>query len=753
MKGKQIMRKLISAFLIIILLAITGEAFCSPVSAVGGFTKENVDLSLVSDKKGNIIYDKKASWNLTAANKTNVDLAVEVLNVIKDSNGAVVWSNTQNIVIPAKTVQVTGISAESLKYGIYTIDVTLTGTFGKIEKSGGFSCMKKNMVSNDFMGTQTHFIWSGRDYADYNLPLITDSGFGVVRDHIEWAQIDVSSENGIPSNVVEFVDKIHASGQKLILNIGNSHPLYDNGGLPVSSEALLAYRNLCTYVAERFKGKVYAYEIWNEPDYFDAFTNGISNTGTQYCEVLKTAYSAINAADKDALVFGGAITAIGYTSLGLDNAALDYMQEMLAAGAANYMDVFSFHPYANTGYYFDENVRTTLNPENQIALARQTLDSAGAKDIPIWITEIGTSSYDNENKGYTELEQAVNLQRMVMIAKTEHSVLGMSVYNHREKGTDPSDFEQNFGIINSDYTAKPACVGLSFLNDFLVDAEFVEKVTDGNQKYYRFKDKYDESDIFAFWTTGGKTDMLALTQNDKESVNVIARTLFYPNTHIAYVYDMYGNEISGQSITVGEEPVYIKCSSREINPKINVKNGHVSVSGKIKDESGFVTVVVYKNILDRREIVYVKQVCAENSHGYNAEFDISGNDLYGICVYDGKQSQSFINNSPYDISVELYNENGRIESMEKIKNGDTVTASLEIKDTTENGGSLAFFGVLYGDDGTLAEAKKSDIQWRDDKTGESSAVFEIKDITKVKEFKLMLWDNHLRPIINSITVK
>ena len=120
------MRKLISAFLIIILLAITGKAFCSPVSAVGGFTKENVDLSLVSDKNGNIIYDKKASWNLTAANKTNVDLAVEVLNVIKDSNGAVVWSNTQNIVIPAKTVQVTGISAESLKYGIYTIDVTLT---------------------------------------------------------------------------------------------------------------------------------------------------------------------------------------------------------------------------------------------------------------------------------------------------------------------------------------------------------------------------------------------------------------------------------------------------------------------------------------------------------------------------------------------------------------------------------------------------------------------------------------------------
>lgn len=60
MKGKQIMRKLISAFLVIILLAITGEAFCSPVSAVGGFTKENVDLSLVSDKKGNIIYDKKS---------------------------------------------------------------------------------------------------------------------------------------------------------------------------------------------------------------------------------------------------------------------------------------------------------------------------------------------------------------------------------------------------------------------------------------------------------------------------------------------------------------------------------------------------------------------------------------------------------------------------------------------------------------------------------------------------------------------
>lgn len=742
------------------LMMLAGSIFCYPASAADSFSEDNVQLSLVAANKGNIIYDKTASWHLTMTNPTSSDLSAAVSAVIKDSAGAAVWSDTMNLTVPAKTRQVTGISAELSEYGIYTVNVTLTGTFGSIEKSGGFSCIKKNMASNDFMGTQTHFIWVSRDYPGYNLPLITDSGFGVVRDSIEWYQVDTKAENGIPSNVIDFVDKIHESGRKLILIIGNSNPAYDNGGLPVSAEALEAYKEFCTYVAAKLKGKVYAYEIWNEPDYFDAFTNGISHTGAQYAEVLKTAHDAIDAVDKEALILGGSLTAIGYTSLGADNAALNYMKAMLGAGAAEYMDAFSFHPYANTGYYFDENVRESRSPESQIALARETLDSYDATDTPIWITEIGTSSYiddnsdeNNTDEGYTELEQAINLQRMVMIAKAEPTVMGMSVYNHREKGSDPNDFEQNFGIVNSDYTAKPAYVGISFLNDFLIDAEFTEKVTDGTLKHYRFKDKYDDSDIFAFWTTGGGTNTLNLTQGEADTAAVSGKTVTCPSTHIAAVYDMYGNEVSGQSITVGAQPVYVKCTPREVTPKIDVADGHVTVSGKIKDESGFATVVVYKNVLGNREVVYAEQVCAENSHGYTVEFDISGNDLYGICVYDGEANNRFINNSAYDIGIELYNGNEKIESLEKIENGDTVTAVITAADTTGIGDTLSFFGVMYGEGEVLISAKKSDIQWQADKTGEASAALEIKDITEVKGFKLMLWDNLLRPIINPITVK
>ena len=66
---------------------------------------------------------------------------------------------------------------------------------------------------------------------------------------------------------------------------------------------------------------------------------------------------------------------------------------------------------------------------------------------------------------------------------------------------------------------------------------------------------------------------------------------------------------------------------------------------------------------------------------------------------------------------------------------------------------LSFFGVIYGEDRTLAAADKQDVIWEQNGKGEASATVKIESRTDLKEFKLMLWDGNLRPIINPITLR
>ena len=88
-----------------------------------------------------------------------------------------------------------------------------------------------------------------------------------------------------------------------------------------------------------------AIEVWNEPNIEREWPHGQIN-GARYAQLLAAAYQAIKAANPSTLVISGAPSPTGYFSTGCaaegcnDNV---FVQQMAAAGAANYLDCVGVH--------------------------------------------------------------------------------------------------------------------------------------------------------------------------------------------------------------------------------------------------------------------------------------------------------------------------------------------------------------------------------------------------------------------------
>src|SRR5712692_6863608 len=64
-------------------------------------------------------------------------------------------------------------------------------------------------------------------------------------------------------------------------------------------------------MAQRYKGKIAAYQIWDEPNLWYEWGGKGNVNASAYVGMLKVAYAAIKAADPQAIVLGGDLTPTG----------------------------------------------------------------------------------------------------------------------------------------------------------------------------------------------------------------------------------------------------------------------------------------------------------------------------------------------------------------------------------------------------------------------------------------------------------
>ncbi|HEX6511255.1 MAG TPA: hypothetical protein VF157_03080, partial [Chloroflexota bacterium] len=232
-------------------------------------------------------------------------------------------------------------------------------------------------------------------------------------------------------------------------------------------------------MAAHFKGRVQAYEVWNEENFAREVGPGNINPGN-FVEMLKAVYPAIKAADPAAIVVSGAPTPTGVNDPNIAERDLTYIQQMYAYQGGvvkQFFDALGAHnePYGNQP---EETVASHSAPNfsgdssfffRQVEDYRNVMVQNGDSGKGIWETEIGYGSdplapagYEF-NRGITEQQQADWSVRLFGYAKQNYPWMGvMFVWNLNYQAIVPQGDEKwGWGYLRADYTGRPAYTALA----------------------------------------------------------------------------------------------------------------------------------------------------------------------------------------------------------------------------------------------------------------------------------------------------
>jgi hypothetical protein len=118
-------------------------------------------------------------------------------------------------------------------------------------------------------------------------------------------------------------------------------------------------------------------------------------------------------------------------------------------------DAFAEHPY----WYGHEPASSgPAGPFGRIETTRRRMNEHGANTKAIWITEYGESTAECGEECVGEDTQALHLQQMLgaIVSRPDWGVKMISVFQLRDRGTESSDRERQFGLLRQDGSEKPA---------------------------------------------------------------------------------------------------------------------------------------------------------------------------------------------------------------------------------------------------------------------------------------------------------
>ncbi len=187
------------------------------------------------------------------------------------------------------------------------------------------------------------FLWWNGEYRARDAQLAKDAGLTWVKEIFPWRSIEGAGKGIFDWSVADrVVETVNSRGLKIIARV-DFQPTWAradgaNNGPP---DNYGDYGDFLYAVASRYRGRIQAYEIWNEPNLAREWGNRPPNAA-EYVALLRVAYRRIKEADPNATV----ITAgLAPTGTGLPDAIPDaqYLRQMYQAGAKNYFDVLGVH--------------------------------------------------------------------------------------------------------------------------------------------------------------------------------------------------------------------------------------------------------------------------------------------------------------------------------------------------------------------------------------------------------------------------
>lgn len=261
-----------------------------------------------------------------------------------------------------------------------------------------------------------------RGYADYDAykKYLEPLGMRYIRLQAGWARCERSKGKYNFKWLDRIIDDAVSRGLEPWLQTSYGNPLYKGGGTayidggwPNSEEALQAWDNWVRALAERYRGKVHIWEIWNEPDeLLDPYAGKVNGKHTYKPRREGAFEELVNLQIRTAEIIRGVDPDAEIASCGLARLNPALIDELVtayqAAGKEQLFDYITYHGYK-------------YRPEDMyplVAKMQRVLDEHGST-IRLWQGESGAPSRANSggalrDYAWSETSQAKwNLRRIL----------------------------------------------------------------------------------------------------------------------------------------------------------------------------------------------------------------------------------------------------------------------------------------------------------------------------------------------------
>lgn len=189
------------------------------------------------------------------------------------------------------------------------------------------------------------FVWWDEGQVGTHLDWVRMLGFNTVKQIFSWR--DMEPEPGVwhfdRADLV--VERVERRELHLVARLGltpdwaiSSQDSEAHDGPP---DDIAAFANYCGTVAERYVGRIQAYQVWNEPNLAREW-GGQPPDANAYVEMLAACSAAIRRADPAAIIISAGLSPTGNDDASAQRDDL-YLQAMYDAGFQQHVDVVGAH--------------------------------------------------------------------------------------------------------------------------------------------------------------------------------------------------------------------------------------------------------------------------------------------------------------------------------------------------------------------------------------------------------------------------
>jgi hypothetical protein len=347
------------------------------------------------------------------------------------------------------------------------------------------------------------------------------AGVSGVRDRMTWGELETAPGVFRPGTRYDDSARILGAAGLQVLQVFHSTPAWartprleaDDAGNRYPRDLRDSYR-FCKAMAERFKGRVQAWEPWNEAN-IPGFGGQIID---EMCSLQKASYLGFKAGDPNLTVcwnvFAGPGTAL-------------HAQGVLNNACWPYFDTYDIHSYSGVEQYLSE-----------FSTAR-----IGACGRPLWISECGVHVQWNAEHG--DLSDAEELRQARFVPKSYVSSLFAGVSRHYFFILgNYCEGKVQFGLLRHDLTPRRGYLALAATGRLLAGAQSLGRLTNGALRVYALRAQPDDAtrDVLVAWSEKGDASTAA----------------FAAGLPVQAVYDVYGRAlVSGLPASLNESPLFI----------------------------------------------------------------------------------------------------------------------------------------------------------------------------------------------------